>query len=159
MSRLTFELSHQPSSRIPYHCELKRRFRIALLMNPLDHQYDEQDFDEASRLVKSRQYFQRRPQRAAELIAKLMARKGYGQASAVSELLTAWQSVTTESWREQTQPGNIRRGVLEVIVANSVLLQTLEFEKKNILSVLQQQLPQNQIKDIRFRIGNINRHG
>ena len=93
------------------------------MTNPWKHQYDEEDFDDASRLVKNRQFFQRRPQRAADLIAKLMARKGYGQSSAANELHNVWQSVTAEPWRKQTQPGNIRRGVLEVVVANSALLQ------------------------------------
>jgi hypothetical protein len=140
---------HQPDSLL---------FLIVFMTNSFEHQYDEEDFENASRLVKNRQYFQRRPQRAADLIAKLMARKGYGQASAATELQNVWQSVTAEPWCRQTRPGNIRRGVLEVIVANSVLLQQLEFEKKNLLGLLQQKLPQNQINDIRFRIGNINKH-
>lgn len=124
-------------------------------MNPNQGQYDEQDFDQASRLVKDRQFFQRRPKKAADLIAQLLARKGWGQSTAAHELQTVWQSITAASWSHQTQLGNVRQGVLEVIVANSGLLQQLEFTKQNLLASLQQRLPQNKIKDIRFRIGNV----
>lgn len=124
-------------------------------MNPNQGQYDEQDFDQATRLVKDRQFYQRRPKKVADLIAQLMARKGWGQATAADELQSVWHSIAATSWSQQTQLGNVRKGVLEVIVANSALLQQLEFTKQNLVASLQQRLPQNKIKDIRFRIGNV----
>jgi hypothetical protein len=127
-------------------------------MTPIDGQpgqYDEEDFEQASRLVKSRQFFHRKPKKAADLIAQLMARKGYNQSTAVDELKTAWEAIGDRRWVKQTQPGNIRKGVLEVMVANSALLQQLQFARQNLVTALQQQLPQNKIKDIRFRIGTV----
>jgi hypothetical protein len=128
-------------------------------MKPKKLSDDEQDFEDANRLVKRRQFFPRRPKKAADLIAQLLVRKGYGQVTAAGELAQTWHEVTSNRWRNQTQPGNIRRGVLEVVVANSALLQQLEFEKKNFLLSIQQHLPQNQIKEIRFRIGTITPNG
>jgi len=33
----------------------------------------------------------------------------------------------------------------------------LSFKKKQLLSAMQQQLPQNKIKDLRFKLGNVAR--
>ena len=84
-----------------------------------------------------------------------MARKGYGQQQTIRQLDEVWRAIAARSWRAQTRVGVIRGGVLEVIVGNSVLNQRLEFEKKKLLAELQQQLPKNKIRDIRFRIGNV----
>ncbi len=116
---------------------------------------EELDFSQAEKLVRQRQRFHRRPKRSANLIAQLMARKGYGQQKTIRELDEVWSAIAAESWRAQTRPGVIRGGVLEIVVENSVLNQRLEFEKKKILAELQRQLPKNKIRDIRFRIGNL----
>lgn len=125
------------------------------LTNGTAGQYDEEDFDQASRLIKSRQRFLRKPKKAADLVAQLMARKGYNQSVARDELKMAWEAVADNRWSQQTQPGNIRQGVLEINVANSALLHQLEFTRQSLVAALQQRLPQNNIKDIRFRIGNV----
>jgi hypothetical protein len=127
-------------------------------MNPNPSQSDELDFEQANRLINARQFFPRRPKKAADLIAQLMARKGWGQSTAVDELDIAWNLVATTAWSQQTQLGNVRKGVLEVIVANSALLHQLEFKKQSLVASLQQRLPQNKIKDIRFRIGNVTKN-
>ena len=118
--------------------------------------YEEQDFEHAQELVRKRQRYQRRPKKMADVIGRLMARKGYGQQQVSDQLSDAWQAVASESWRDQTRVGLVRRGVLEVFVASSTLNQRLEFEKQNLLTGLQQRLPQVKINDIRFRIGNVN---
>lgn len=117
--------------------------------------YEELDFNQAARLVRNRQRFTRRPKKSADIVSQLMARKGYGQLAANNELQQVWQRMVADQWRGQTRAGLIRNGVLEVMVANSVLNQRLEFEKKSLLAKLQQKLPQAKIRDIRFRIGNV----
>ena len=116
--------------------------------------YDELDFSQASDLVNKRQRFTRRPKKSAEIVAQLMARKGYGQQSTTNELQETWEGVANR-WQGQTKAGQIRRGVLEVFVANSVLHQRLEFEKRTLLGELQQRLPNAKIRDIRFRLGTV----
>jgi len=120
-------------------------------------QYDEQDFSAAAKFIAERQTFQRRPKKAVDIVTSLMARKGYGQQLATSELQQAWANLIPPAWQTQTRIGNFKRGVLEIIISTSNLRQRLEFDKNNLLKQLQQQLPQNQIKEIRFRIGNL--HG
>lgn len=115
---------------------------------------DELDFQQAQKLVRQRQYFRRGPKKSANLIAQLMARKGYAQQQLIRQLDEVWWAIAAESWREQTRAGAIRGGVLEIVVGSSVLNQRLEFEKKRLLAELQSLLPKNNIRDIRFRIGN-----
>lgn len=117
--------------------------------------WEERDFEDADHLVRKRQVFDRRPKSAKNLVTRLMARKGYNQQQSTNELSEAWDLVAADQWRNQTQVGNIRRGILEVIVTTSALNQRLEFEKKRLLAELKKQLPQTNLKDIRFRIGNL----
>lgn len=117
--------------------------------------YDELDFSQAQDLVKSRQRFFRRPKRPADILARLMARKGYAQTQSSNELEETWNRVVGPKWQSKTKVGNISRGVLEVLVASSVANQQLGFQKKKLLKELQAQLPQNKLKDLRFRIGNV----
>ena len=116
---------------------------------------DELDFSQAAKLVRQRQRFRRGPKKSANLVAQLMARKGYGQQQSIRKLDEIWSTIAADSWRPQTRVGMLRGGILEVVVANSVLNQRLEFDKKRLFAELQRQLPNNNIRDIRFRIGNL----
>ena len=52
-------------------------------------------------------------------------------------------------------PGNVRRGVLEVLVSNSSVLQELSFLKPKAIKTLTRLVPEQQIKGVRFRVGPI----
>ena len=54
-----------------------------------------------------------------------------------------------------TRVGLLRRGTLEVIVANSVLVQELGFQKGGLLKSLSELLPGQGITNLRFRLGAI----
>ena len=114
------------------------------------------DFQQADELVNQRQRFQRRAKKASELINYLLARKGYIQTQSQTDLAESWRVAAGHKWQTKTRVGNFRRGVLEVVVENSAAHQQLEFIKKKLLTSIRTQLPQNNIRDIRFRIGNIN---
>ena len=116
----------------------------------------ELDFRQADELVNQRQRFQRRAKKASELINYLLARKGYAQTQSKTELSESWRAVAGKKWQNKTMVGNIRRGVLEVVVESSAAHQQLEFIKNKLLKSIQTQLPQNNIRDIKFRVGNIN---
>lgn len=118
--------------------------------------YDELDFNQANELVKNRQRYFRRPRRPADILGQLMARKGYAQTETANELEVTWNEIVGSKWQAKTKVGSIRSGVLEVIVSNSAVNQQLEFKKKKILAELQTQLPKNNLRDLRFRVGNIN---
>ena len=55
----------------------------------------------------------------------------------------------------KTRVAGLRRGVLEVEVANSALLQELaQFHKRRLLEALRQMLPGTPLHDLRFRAGS-----
>ena len=95
------------------------------------------------------------PQPIANVLAQLLARRGYARQSAAASCEAAWREAVGQALAGVTRPGNIRRGVLEVFVANSTLLQELAFQKAQVLDRLRKLLPDEAIRDLRFRVGPI----
>ena len=95
------------------------------------------------------------PQPIAEVLAQLMARRGYARQAAAAGCEAAWREAAGAGMAKVTRPGNIRRGVLEVFVANSTLLQELGFQKIQILERLRKALADESLRDLRFRVGPI----
>ena len=96
----------------------------------------------------------RDPQKIGDVITDLLARRGYAQVAASEECNRAWQSAVgkLEAFSRATE---IKRGVLQVLVSNSVVMQELTFRKQELLAAVVAALPHHQIKDLRFRIGTI----
>jgi predicted nucleic acid-binding Zn ribbon protein len=95
------------------------------------------------------------PQPIANVLAQLLARRGYARQSAAASCEAAWREAVGQALARVTRPGNIRRGVLEVFVANSTLVQELAFQKTQLLDRLRQSLPDESIRDLRLRVGPI----
>ncbi len=98
---------------------------------------------------------QRGPQSVGEILAELMARKGFARVKSADALESAWREASGELIAKYTRVGAIRRGTLDVMAANSALLQELGFQKQELLDKLRNLLPQEGIKNIRFRVGNV----
>jgi hypothetical protein len=60
-----------------------------------------------------------------------------------------------EKLAAHTRPGNVSRGVLEVMVRNSAVLQELSFLKVNLIKSLTKSVPEQKIRNIRFRVGPV----
>jgi len=97
----------------------------------------------------------RGPQPIGEIVAEIIARRGLARQQADRQRDEAWREVVGEQLAAETRPGNVRRGRLEVIVADSSLLQELTFEKEKILAKLSERLPELGAKDLRFRVGPV----
>lgn len=121
----------------------------------MEPSYDDLDFNQANDLTRQRQRFKRRPQRPANILSQLMARKGYGQKKTNDELDEVWNAIVGEKWQSKTRVGNVSRGVLEVFVSSAAVNQRLGFQKKKLMTELTKRLPQNKIKDIKFSLGSI----
>ena len=121
----------------------------------MNGEYDELDFSQAQDLLKKRQRYFRRPKKPADLLARLMARKGYAQTQSSNNLEDIWNQVVGPKWQAKTKVGNVSRGILEVYVVSAAVNQQLGFQKRKLLADLKNRLPQNKLKDIRFRIGNV----
>ncbi len=96
-----------------------------------------------------------RPKAVGDVLAELMARRGYAREQASADYAAAWRQAAGELIAKHTRVGGVRRGALEVIVANSVLLQELTFQKTSILSQLGRLLPQERIGSLRLKVGPI----
>jgi len=97
----------------------------------------------------------KQPETIGNILSELMARRGFARIQSTEDLETAWRQAAGPLAAEYTRVGSIRRGVLEVIVANSTLVQELGYQKSDILAALQQLLPDQGIKCLRFSAGNI----
>ena len=96
----------------------------------------------------------RAPQKMGDLITQLMARRGYGQTMSSDEFRQAWEKVAGPLAKDSLT-GNLRRGVLDVFVRNSAILQEVTFQKRTLLKQLQDILPKHGINDLRFKVGPI----
>ena len=93
------------------------------------------------------------PQRIGDILADLMARRGFARLQATELFAEAWREAAGPLAAEYTQVGVLRRGTLEVTVQNSTLVQELVFQRPSLLKTLARLLPDEQIQDIRFRVG------
>jgi predicted nucleic acid-binding Zn ribbon protein len=98
---------------------------------------------------------QRGPQRIADVLSELMARRGYARIRAAEAYEQAWREVAGALLAKYTRVGNLRRGALEVRVANSTLLQELTFQKADLVRRLGELLPEEGIRDLRFRVASV----
>jgi len=95
----------------------------------------------------------REPAKMGDVINRLIAQRGYLQTLGNEQLREAWQAAAGPELAGATQPGNIRRGVLEIFAGDSCLIQELTFRKSQLLARLSQVAPEMKIRDLRFRVG------
>jgi predicted nucleic acid-binding Zn ribbon protein len=98
----------------------------------------------------------RGPRPLSDILGDLFTVRGYGRLRARQELEDAWNTAVGEPNCRQTRLGEVRRGVLNVTVAHSTLLEELSaFRKPALLSALRLGAPATTIHDIRFRVGTV----
>ena len=78
------------------------------------------------------------PLSVGRLMSRLMARTGYDREQSTSAVADAWREAAPPGFRDASQPGNVRRGVLDVFVSHSAHVQEL--------------VPDAGISDIRCRL-------
>ncbi len=94
------------------------------------------------------------PELLGEILSRLFTARGWGRRQERLRLEQAWAGAAGPEQAKQTQVSNLRRGVLEIVVGNSVLLQELaHFQKRRLLEELRKRLPGLTIIDLRFRNG------
>jgi predicted nucleic acid-binding Zn ribbon protein len=95
------------------------------------------------------------PQTIGAILNELMARRGFARVQSAGALQAAWGEAVGELMAKHTRAGAVKRGRLEVVVANSALVQELSFRKVSIVEALGRSLPDERIKDLRFRVGTL----
>jgi predicted nucleic acid-binding Zn ribbon protein len=97
----------------------------------------------------------RGPQAIGNVLSELMARRGYARVQSAAAYDAAWREAAGALAAAYTRVGQLRRGTLEVVVANSTLVQEFGFQKQALLKSLAALLPDEGIDNLRFRVGNI----
>ncbi len=97
----------------------------------------------------------RGPEPIGNILADVMARRGLGRIQSAAAMEAAWRQAAGELFARYSRPGALRRNTLEVVVANSTVLQEMTFHKASILNRLASLVPEVTIRDLRFRLGTI----
>jgi len=95
------------------------------------------------------------PQRINDVFSELLARRGYARELTAVNFAQAWNEAVGPQWAASSRAGLVKRGVLEVFVENSTLLQELTFQKQSLLAAITGRLPDQKIRDLKFRLGPI----
>lgn len=85
-------------------------------------------------------------------MSRLMARTGYDREQSTSAVADAWREAAPPAFRDASQAGNVRRGILDVFVSHSAHVQEIGFHKQSIVARLKQLVPDAGISDIRCRL-------
>lgn len=94
------------------------------------------------------------PEPLREVLSRLFAARGWGRRQGRLHLEEAWAAAAGARAAEHTCVGALRRGVLEILVDNAVLMQELaNFQKRSLLEKLRTALRGTTITDLRFRAG------
>ena len=113
----------------------------------------EEDFQVVVRQNQQRRVYKRKPKRPADLLSHIVAKRGIAAQQSNRRLQDLWDSTVGVDFANSTIVGTLKRGSLEITVANSSVLQALSFQKDKILKKIQTQMAE--IKGLRFRIGRI----
>lgn len=94
------------------------------------------------------------PEPLRDILGRLFAARGWGRRQDRLRLEDAWALAAGPKVAAHTRPGALRRGVLEVMVDNAVLLQELaHYQKRQLLEQLRARLPGVTLHDLRFKAG------
>jgi predicted nucleic acid-binding Zn ribbon protein len=103
--------------------------------------------------ITRRQRYRRGPKSIADVLSSLIARRGYAQIQTSCGCEQAWQAAVGDKMAAHSRVGNVRRGILEVTVSSSAVMQELMFQKRRLLQELTRTIPEQKIRDFRFRVG------
>ncbi len=92
-------------------------------------------------------------ERIGTVLTEVIARRGLARLRQQELWEKSWRQVAGPHIAEQTRVGSFRRGVLEILVGNSSLLQELAaFRKDALLAELKRCLNAHTIRQLRFRL-------
>lgn len=103
----------------------------------------------------ARQHRPRAPVKLGRLVSQLMSRQGYGQTQGNEARQRAWREACGQQLAAHSRAAAVRRGVLEVVVRNSMVLQELTFQQEQLLKRLAEAAPEERIQAIKLRVGVI----
>lgn len=115
----------------------------------------ESEMDRDWEALASRQRHPRMPKPISALVADALALRGIAQADAAQRRQEAWEQACGSMLAGLSRATEIRRGVMTVIVGNSMAMQEMSLQKGALLQKIRQVLPEQKIRDLRFRVGRL----
>ncbi len=95
------------------------------------------------------------PEPLKEVLSQLFAARGWGRRQERLHVERAWEAAAGAEVARKTRVGATRRGVLEIEVANAVLMGELnDYHKRRLLNEMKKRLPTAGITGLRFRAGS-----
>lgn len=95
------------------------------------------------------------PKNIADVLAELINRRGYAREESAGVDHATWTEIAGASIAKFTRVGELKRGVLEIIAANNIIVSELNFQKAKLLTDLNAKQPKHQLKDLRFKVGQV----
>jgi hypothetical protein len=93
-----------------------------------------------------------RPKSISSILDRLMVERGYAAEQSTQMLQEQWKIAIGEELFSQSRIGKIQRGVLQILVSNTIVLSELQYQKRKALLHLQASLPDFKLKDIRLKL-------
>jgi predicted nucleic acid-binding Zn ribbon protein len=94
------------------------------------------------------------PEPIGEILGRLFAARGWGRRQGRLQLEEAWREAAGPKAAEHTRVAGVRRGIMEVLVDNAVLMQELAgFRKRKLLEALRGRLTNVTLHDLKFKAG------
>jgi len=94
--------------------------------------------------------------RIGEILPQIFARSGIHRQLDHDALVQAWAEAIAphlpEALQNAVEPGDVKRGTLQVRVRHAAIIQELAFCEKEILQTLHQKIPERKIRKIRFLV-------
>lgn len=107
------------------------------------------------RTRENRRFYARQPKMVKDVMASVMSRHGYGRVLSMERYQEALRNTIGKSLAQHVCVVGLRRGRIEIVVANSAVMQELAFLEADLLKGLATAVPDETIRDLRFRIGTV----
>lgn len=96
------------------------------------------------------------PRRLGEFVKFFLKKNGLDTKVKVQGVGPAWEQVLADKRLvSHTRPGTVRSGILKVLVDAPVVLQELNFRRRELAKKLAELVPGAGIRDLKFVIGSI----
>ena len=117
------------------------------------------DFSKRSE-KQHRRFYAMKPKPMQSVMTNLLAKRGYAATESSDHLRNAWNEAAGELLSQFSRPTGLRRGVLEVLVANSTMMQEVNFHRAQLLADVQKAIEKEgtsgaRITALKLKIGRI----
>ena len=90
-----------------------------------------------------------------QALSELLTKGQFAARQQQQAVRNAWKVAAGLELAQHSVPGKIRRGVLEVIVADSMVSQEITMRQRQIIQALKKTLPDFPIRSFRCRLGKL----